>query len=109
PNGLLAMEGVTRYAKWRALDELGRLGLIAGEKRPKRSPQNTLHALKMLHRRSKQVLRPCSMIFGNKLHPRSYDPSLFCVSLISRDPRLGMAGTPRQQNGHDQRRNSPVR
>jgi len=36
----------------------------------------------MLHRRSKQVLRRCSMILGNMLHRRSYDPSLFCVSLI---------------------------
>ena len=45
----------------------------------------------MLHRRSKQVLHRCSMILGNMLHRRSYDPSLFCVSLISRDPGSGMA------------------
>src|SRR5262249_36132155 len=109
PNGLLAMEGVTRYAKWRALDELERLGLVAGEKSPKRSPKITLHARKKLHPRRKQGVGPWSLIFGKKLHRRSYDPSLFCVSHISRDPRLGMAGTPRQQNGHDQRRNSPVR
>jgi hypothetical protein len=44
PNGLLATEGVTRHAKWRALHELERLGLISVEKRPKRSPKITAHA-----------------------------------------------------------------
>ena len=29
PNGMLAMEGVTRFAKWRALAELEELGLIS--------------------------------------------------------------------------------
>jgi hypothetical protein len=43
PNGLLAMKGVTRFAKWRALDELERLGLISVEKRPRRSPRITVH------------------------------------------------------------------
>jgi hypothetical protein len=37
-NGGLAMEGVTRHAKWRALRELERLGLIMVERRPRKSP-----------------------------------------------------------------------
>ena len=44
PNGMLAMEGVTRFAKWRALAELERLGLISVEKRPDRSPKITVRA-----------------------------------------------------------------
>jgi hypothetical protein len=43
PNGMLAMEGVTRFAKWRALAELEELGLVSVEKRPNRSPKLTVH------------------------------------------------------------------
>jgi hypothetical protein len=43
PNGVLAMEGVTRFAKWRALTELEHLELISVEKRPKRSPKIVVH------------------------------------------------------------------
>ena len=43
PNGMLAMEGVTRFAKWRALAELEQLGLVSVEKRPNRSPKITVH------------------------------------------------------------------
>jgi hypothetical protein len=42
PNGLLVMEGVTRFAKWRALAELEELGLVLVEKRPRRSPKITV-------------------------------------------------------------------
>jgi hypothetical protein len=42
PNGRLAMEGVTRFAKWRALAELEELGLVSVEKRPSRSPKITV-------------------------------------------------------------------
>ena len=37
-NGLLKIDGVSRYSKWRALDELERRGLITIERRPRRSP-----------------------------------------------------------------------
>jgi hypothetical protein len=37
-NGLLQIDGVSRYSKWRALDELERRGLVAIERRPRRSP-----------------------------------------------------------------------
>ena len=37
-NGAVAMEGVGRRAKWRALGELERLGLITVERRPRRTP-----------------------------------------------------------------------
>jgi hypothetical protein len=37
-NGMVAIEGVSRWQKWRALRELERLGLIAIERRPRRSP-----------------------------------------------------------------------
>lgn len=43
PNGMLAIEGVSRFAKWRALDELEQLGLISVGKRSKRSPKITVH------------------------------------------------------------------
>lgn len=43
PNGMLAMEGVSRFAKWRALAELEQLGLISVERRPHRSPKITVH------------------------------------------------------------------
>jgi hypothetical protein len=37
-NGLLQIDGVSRYSKWRALDDLARRGLIAVERRRRRSP-----------------------------------------------------------------------
>jgi hypothetical protein len=43
-NGMLVIDGVTRFAKYRALDELEQLGLISVEKRTKRSPKITVHA-----------------------------------------------------------------
>jgi hypothetical protein len=43
PNGMLRLGGVTRQAKWRALVELERLGLVSVEKRPNRSPKVTVH------------------------------------------------------------------
>jgi DNA-binding MarR family transcriptional regulator len=42
-NQTLEKEGVDRYAKWRALDELEQLGLISIERRPRRSPRITVH------------------------------------------------------------------
>jgi hypothetical protein len=44
-NGGLAMEGVTRHAKWRALRELERLDLILVERRPRKSPLITIKPL----------------------------------------------------------------
>jgi hypothetical protein len=41
-NGMVAIEGVSRWQKWRGLRELERLGLIAIERRPRRSPRITL-------------------------------------------------------------------
>jgi hypothetical protein len=41
-NGMVAMEGVGRRAKWRALVELERFGLIAVERRKRRSPRITV-------------------------------------------------------------------
>jgi hypothetical protein len=38
PNGMLKNDGVSRFAKWRALTELERRGLIAIERRAKKSP-----------------------------------------------------------------------
>jgi hypothetical protein len=37
-NGPLRVDGVSRYSKWRALDELERRGLIAIERRRRRAP-----------------------------------------------------------------------
>jgi hypothetical protein len=37
-NRMLEMDGVDRFAKWRALNELERLGLIAVKRRPRKSP-----------------------------------------------------------------------
>ena len=37
-NGMLRYDGVSRRTKWRALAELEALGLVAVERRPKRSP-----------------------------------------------------------------------
>jgi hypothetical protein len=41
-NGLLHMDGVSRWAKWRALRELEQLGLINLECRPRKSPVITV-------------------------------------------------------------------
>jgi hypothetical protein len=38
PNGMLEMDGVSRYSKWRALNDLERRGLITVERRARRSP-----------------------------------------------------------------------
>jgi hypothetical protein len=37
-NGMLEIDGISRQAKWRALTDLERLGLIQVERRPNRSP-----------------------------------------------------------------------
>jgi hypothetical protein len=41
-NGMLAIDGVTRFSKWRALQELEQAGLIRIEKRPRKSPVITV-------------------------------------------------------------------
>jgi hypothetical protein len=41
-NGALALKGVTPKQKWRALEELGKLGLVSIENRPRKSPIVTL-------------------------------------------------------------------
>jgi hypothetical protein len=41
-NGALRAEGVTRFAKWRALGELEQLGLISIERRRRQSPKIAL-------------------------------------------------------------------
>jgi hypothetical protein len=45
PNGLLAKDGVTRFAKYRALRELEAAGLITVERRPRKTPLVTLTVL----------------------------------------------------------------
>ena len=40
-NGALALEGVKRSAKWRALQDLEQLGLITIERRKRKSPRIT--------------------------------------------------------------------
>jgi hypothetical protein len=45
-NGAMLMEGVARGTKWRALRELERLGLIAIERRPRKSPRITMVSAK---------------------------------------------------------------
>ena len=42
-NGMLKFDGVSRYSKWRALNELEERGLIAVERRRKRSPIVRVH------------------------------------------------------------------
>jgi hypothetical protein len=39
PNGMLAIDGLGRTVKWRALVELERRGLISVERRPGKSPR----------------------------------------------------------------------
>jgi hypothetical protein len=41
-NGMVAIEGVARGTKWRALRELEQLGLIAIERRRRKSPRITV-------------------------------------------------------------------
>jgi hypothetical protein len=41
-NGMVAMEGIARGTKWRALRELEQLGLITIERRKRRSPRITV-------------------------------------------------------------------
>ena len=38
-NGMVAVEGVSRWQKWRALKELERLGLVTVERRDRKSPR----------------------------------------------------------------------
>ena len=42
PNGMLRKEGVNRWGKWDALQELEQLGLIHIERRPRKSPVITV-------------------------------------------------------------------
>ena len=37
-NGMLRIDGVSRYSKWRALSDLEHRGLVTVERRPRRSP-----------------------------------------------------------------------
>ena len=41
-NEALRTEGVSRRQKWRALEELTRLGLVAVERRPRKTPRVTV-------------------------------------------------------------------
>jgi hypothetical protein len=41
-NGMLALDGVTRFSKWRSLRELEQLGLIRMERHPRKSPTITV-------------------------------------------------------------------
>lgn len=45
PNGMLQIDGISRYSKWRALVELEQRGLISVERRPGKSPLVQLHHL----------------------------------------------------------------
>ena len=44
-NGMLERDGVSRFGKWRALADLEQRGLIAVERRPRRSPVVRLNML----------------------------------------------------------------
>jgi hypothetical protein len=44
-NGMLEIDGINRHAKWRALSELERRGLVVIERRRRRSPIVTLNLL----------------------------------------------------------------
>jgi hypothetical protein len=37
-NGMLRIDGISRYSKWKALGDLERRGLVTVERRPRRSP-----------------------------------------------------------------------
>jgi hypothetical protein len=41
-NGMLAIDGISRWSKWRALEDLEWLGLIAIDRRQRKSPIITL-------------------------------------------------------------------
>jgi hypothetical protein len=41
-NGTLALDGISKWQKWRALAELEKLGLVSVERRPNKSPHVTL-------------------------------------------------------------------
>ena len=41
-NGMLAIDGISRWSKWRAIQELERLGLITIDRRQRKSPIITL-------------------------------------------------------------------
>jgi hypothetical protein len=41
-NGIMAIEGVSRWQKWRALGELEKLGLITIERRRRKTPRITV-------------------------------------------------------------------
>lgn len=43
-NGMLEYDGINRFAKWRALADLERRGLITINRRPKKSPIIHVHA-----------------------------------------------------------------
>jgi hypothetical protein len=43
PNGMLKYDGISRYSKWRALAELERRGLIANDRRRRKSPVIRVH------------------------------------------------------------------
>jgi hypothetical protein len=45
-NGMLKIDGISRAAKWRALAELERRGLVSVERRSKRSPLVSVSDLK---------------------------------------------------------------
>jgi hypothetical protein len=44
-NGMLEIDGINRWSKWRALSELERRGLVTVERRRSRSPLVTVHLL----------------------------------------------------------------
>lgn len=43
PNGMLRIDGISRFSKWRGLAELERRRLISVERRPGKSPVITVH------------------------------------------------------------------
>jgi hypothetical protein len=47
PNGTLRFDGISRFAKWRALTDLERRGLITIERRSRRSPVIHVHTVAM--------------------------------------------------------------
>ena len=44
-NGMLEIDGISRWSKWRALPELERRGLVVIDRRRRRSPIVTLNLL----------------------------------------------------------------
>jgi hypothetical protein len=52
PNGMLKIDGITRYSKWRALADLEQRGLIVVERRRRKSPRVSVlinHAADLRH------------------------------------------------------------